>query len=234
MTRALLDRGYAVIAPAMAAQGPGGSWGHLWETNLWDSAWAVRDDPPALSAWNKSSTDHPFLISLLEATRKGSLGPIDMGRLHAAGFSSGGYMASRLAFQYPGTFASIALVSASYFYCPTSESGECDKPLAGLLGAHVSAQCHAPALILHCEGDELVPRNSSEAYAATLADSGVQTDRPEISEKCGHEWPGVSARLIVDWFDGHTIPPAGGPGCAAAEPRTGGAPIAIRADARIG
>ena len=42
---------------------------------------------------------------------------IDTGSIHATGFSSGGFMTSRMAFSYSGLFKSLSVVGGGYYSC---------------------------------------------------------------------------------------------------------------------
>jgi poly(3-hydroxybutyrate) depolymerase len=94
MQAALLDHGFAVIAPAAD--------GAAWATNFPNY---------------EGSTDHVFIPALLDALEAGEFGTLDMQRLYATGISSGGYMSSRMAVTYPGRFAALAIQSGSYATC---------------------------------------------------------------------------------------------------------------------
>lgn len=94
MQAALLDHGFAVMAPAAD--------GVAWATNF-----------PGYEA----STDATFIPALLDAIEIGRFGPVDVDRLYATGMSSGGYMTSRMAVSYPGRFRALAIQSGSYATC---------------------------------------------------------------------------------------------------------------------
>jgi poly(3-hydroxyoctanoate) depolymerase len=87
--KALLDAGYAVLAPESHLEGF-----TFWDTNnvltpIWDIA-----------------PDKFFTDTILSELGRGRFG-----------MSSGGYMASRMAVSYPGVFEAIAVQSASYMTC---------------------------------------------------------------------------------------------------------------------
>ncbi|HET9992660.1 MAG TPA: PHB depolymerase family esterase, partial [Kofleriaceae bacterium] len=99
--KALLDGGYAVIAPNAAMMGT-----TFWETNV----------PPYSTSWS-GSPDDVLVTHMLAAITAGTFGPIDPSRLYAMGISSGGFMTSRMAVSYPGVFRALADHSGSYATC---------------------------------------------------------------------------------------------------------------------
>ena len=76
----LLDHGFTVIAPSAAG-------GLAWQTNA--------------GAPYETTTDHVFIVALLDAIKAGQFGPSDSTHFYATGISSGGYMTSRMAVSYP-------------------------------------------------------------------------------------------------------------------------------------
>ena len=65
--------------------------------------------------------------------------------VHAVGFSSGGYMTSRMAYNYEGRFRSLSIASASYYYC----GGEyCPASIAASLKKIYKT--HPPTLFMQC------------------------------------------------------------------------------------
>lgn len=172
--KALLDRGYAVIAPN--AQSDGNSY---WQTNI----------PPYATSW-AGCADDVFVKALLAAMDAGTLGAIDTTKLHAMGISSGGFMTSRMAVSYPGTFRSLAISAASYATCgPT-----CSVPA---LPAD-----HPPTLFLHGDSDSTVPISTMYPYRDRLVTDGKIVDAV-IGVNQGHEWLPEGKTAITAWFDAH-------------------------------
>src|SRR5262249_10972497 len=99
--KALLDDGYAVVAPDASTNGS-----LFWETNI----------PPFSLAWS-GCPDDVLMNNLFSALAGGSPGPIDAARLYAMGISSGGFMTSRMAVSYPGRFRALCDHSGSYATC---------------------------------------------------------------------------------------------------------------------
>jgi poly(3-hydroxybutyrate) depolymerase len=170
--KALLDRGYAVIAPD--ARG-----GEFWQTNI----------PPCASSWT-GCDDDVFVHQLLAAIGDGTFGPLDTTYLYAMGISSGGFMTSRMAVSYGGTFRALAIASASYATC----SATCSVPAL--------PSDHPPTLFLHGDLDTVVPVWTMTPYRDALVADGIEAQA--IIAKTGvHEWLSQGKTAIPDWFDAH-------------------------------
>ncbi len=172
--KALLDRGYAVIAPDA-----GGGGHEFWQTNV----------PPYSSNWS-GCDDDVFIHQLLAAIGDGTLGPLDSTHLDAMGISSGGFMTSRMAVSYGGMFRALAIASASYATC----SATCSVPA---LPAD-----HPPTLFLHGDLDTVVPVFTMKPYRDALLADGIEA-QSIIATTAGHEWLSQGKTAIPDWFDAH-------------------------------
>lgn len=169
---ALLDRGYAVIAPN--AQGNGSQY---WQTNI----------PPYATNWS-GCADDLLVQHLLAAMSAGMFGPLDDARRYATGISSGGFMTSRMAVSYAGTFRALAIASASYATCgPT-----CSVP-------SLPAD-HPPTLFLHGGADQIVPVSTMTPYRDDLLADG-RVAQSIIDANAGHEWLAQAVAAVPDWFD---------------------------------
>jgi dienelactone hydrolase len=173
--KALLDRGFAVIAPDAIAGGT-----IAWQTNI----------PPWSIAWTTSS-DHALMLKLFDAIAAGDFGPLDSSRLYAMGISSGGYMSSRMAVSYPGKFRALVIHSASYATC----SNTCSLP------ATLPAD-HPPTLFVHGQVDMVAPIATMLPYRAQLASMGIAVSS-DISPDAGHEWLESAAASVPAWFEQH-------------------------------
>jgi pimeloyl-ACP methyl ester carboxylesterase len=175
VTARLLDEGFAVITPVARGLGLG-----CWDTNL----------PPLSRAWEQSP-DHALMVELFRAIEAGELGPLDADRLYAGGISSGGYMSSRVALEYPDHVRAVAVHSGSYATC------------AGLL-CRVPEELpldHPPTLFLHGEADHVVPIETMRPYAQRLQDQGTEVLVVE-DEELGHAWHDEAPERVLDWFLG--------------------------------
>jgi poly(3-hydroxybutyrate) depolymerase len=171
--QAMLDGGYAVVAPNADNNGNG-----YWQTNI----------PPYATNWS-GCADDLYIKAVLAAMEAGGLGaPIDMTKLHAMGISSGGFMTSRMAVSYAGTFRSLAIVAASYATCgPT-----CTVPALPI--------DHPPTLFLHGDNDTTVPASTMYPYRDQLVTNGRTVDTV-IGINRGHEWLPEGKTAIPAWFE---------------------------------
>jgi len=103
ITEHFLNQGYAVVAPYGNKQLKG------WQTN-------VRPYNN-LGNWEESE-DHQLLLEIEKMFQNEKFGfKIDLTRMHAFGFSDGGFMTSRMAFSYPNNFKSLSILSGGYYQC---------------------------------------------------------------------------------------------------------------------
>ena len=172
--QALLDRGYAVIAPNTQNAGT-----LFWQTNV----------PPYASSWT-GCADDVFVKALLAAEADGTFGPLDPARRYAMGISSGGFMTSRMAVSYAGTFRALVVHSGSYATC----SATCSVP-------DLPAD-HPPTLFLHGDADTTVPVSIMTPYRDKLLATG-HIASTVIHAGGGHEWLPEGKVSIPDWFDTH-------------------------------
>ncbi len=165
----LLDNGFMVTAPSAD--------GIAWNTNF-----------PGYEI----SSDSRFIPLLIEEIEKGTFGPADMTRLYATGISSGGYMTSRMAVSYAGTFRALAIESGSYATCSNN---------ACLIPSPLPTD-HPPTLFLHGQNDIAVPIGTAMAYKAQLDSQGIETAMV-IDPMVGHQWLKVAPEEITCWFLTH-------------------------------
>lgn len=169
--KALLDGGYAVIAPN--AQNDGALY---WQTNI----------PPYATNW-AGCADDMVVRDLLAAIDSGTFGHIDDARRYAMGISSGGFMTSRMAVSYAGTFRALAIASASYATCGQT----CTVP-------SLPAD-HPPTLFLHGQTDDIVPVSTMYPYRDALGSKAMSI----VDPSAGHEWLAQAISAVPQWFDAH-------------------------------
>lgn len=174
VVKALLDAGFAVIAPEARLAGSG-----AWETNI----------PPMANNWGGSG-DHAFMLDIFAAIDSGDFGPCDDTRMFAAGISSGGYMTSRMDLAYRSRFRALAIQSASWATCT---GAICDVPTPIDSG-------HLPTLFLHGGKDDIVPVGSMLDYYEALLAAGVETE-VVIDDGGGHEWLDEAPARVLEWFE---------------------------------
>ncbi len=170
----LLDAGYAVITPEAAGDGS-----TYYDTNI----------PPYATFW-ETSPDHQLMLGIFAGIDAGDFGPLDPSSLFATGFSSGGYMTSRMAVSYAGRFRSLAIQSGSYATCA---GAVCVIPT--MLPAD-----HPPTLFLHSEVDVVVPISTMRPYEAQLRTQGITT-RIVTDPTALHGWIAAAPDEVLAWFD---------------------------------
>jgi poly(3-hydroxybutyrate) depolymerase len=175
LVRALLDNGFAVIAPnALTAA-------EAWQTN--DPQYATDYAP---------SNDQLFFDKLFAAMDAGRFGTLAAGRRYAVGISSGGYNTSRMALSFPGRFKALAIQSASWATCV---GARCQLP-------QTLPADHPPTLFVHGLADRVVPWSSMQPYHDRLLYQGVETALHSEADG-GHQWFASSPGKILDWFQRH-------------------------------
>jgi len=176
LVKNLLDAGYAVLAPEALDSGDS-----YWETNI----------APYATSWS-GCADDLLVKAMLADVSAGTFGPLDAAKLYATGISSGGYMTSRMAVSYPGTFRSLAIESGSYATCLSSE---CIVPTL--------AATHPPTLLLHGDLDTVVvPEATVTDYVTALKAAGVPEN--EIDDAAsGHQWIPEAPAAVLAWFMSH-------------------------------
>ena len=122
---------------------------------------------------------------------------IDKTRMHAVGFSSGGFMASRMAFSYPGLFKSLTSLDGGYYNCLVNCPEDYEDSIHLPLIKH-----HPPTQLLHGKYDDIVPYEWSENYNENLkTNSNVETNI--VISNDGHSWIENSENLCLDWIRKH-------------------------------
>lgn len=176
VTRALLDRGFAVISPKTRYGG-----NYYWDTNVvgFSETWGTTDD-------------HHLMLGIFDGIASGKFGPVSATHWFATGISSGGYMTSRMALSYPGKFRALAVVSASWATCA---GALCSIP------SPLPAD-HPPTLFLHGERDDIVPIATMRSYADALTAQSTEI-RVVTDADAGHAWLDVSPVEVPGWFAAH-------------------------------
>jgi poly(3-hydroxyoctanoate) depolymerase len=172
---ALLDAGYAVVAPEAWLDGS-----TAWQTNV----------PPASLFW-EGSTDDAFLIALFAVMNNGDFGALDASRWYAMGISSGGFMTSRMAVSYGGVFRALMVASAGYATC----SALCVLPSS-------MPTDHPPTLFLHGGNDVVVTTPVMRMYRDALSDAGIEVEAI-VNDDEGHAWLPDAVAAVPAWFDAH-------------------------------
>jgi predicted esterase len=175
--QALLDAGYAVIAPPA---------NQVRVFQYWDT-----NTPGVDTSYSYTTLeDYSFLSNLLNAIVGGQFGRIDGTRLFATGMSSGGYNTSRMAVSFQGRFRALAVQSGSYANCL---GAQCTIPPQ-------LPYNHPPTLFLHGGSDTTVPPSTMQAYYDRLQAQGIPV-REVIAPNLTHEYLPAAPTEIVAWFN---------------------------------
>lgn len=167
---------------------------------------AHHADPPASSKWMTDSLDAKIAGAVMDEIGKGRDGifgaDLDTSKVHAVGFSSGGFMTSRMAATYGTKLASVAMHSSGYFWCPTgADDLTCHEPLP-TLEPYFLPDRHPPALLMGCNADQYVDRSVTSQYHARLQRNGVATEMPDADCE-SHGWSPSAVAHITAFFKKH-------------------------------
>lgn len=170
----LLQAGFAVLTPEALVEGS-----TYWQTNV----------PPYATAW-QTSADHQLMLDIFAGIEDGTFGPLNPDQMYAAGFSSGGYMTSRMAVAYTERFEALAINSGSFAWCSSSACVVPDELPSN----------HPPTLFLHGAQDITVPIWTMRDYRDELNQQQIPT-RTVVDETAGHRWLEATPNAVVEWFD---------------------------------
>jgi dienelactone hydrolase len=180
--QSLTDAGYVVIAPTANRIVPFyiGSPVIAWEANILP-----------YSNHFKRGRDYQLTQYLLKNLEDFSDLPIDRNNIFLSGFSSGGYMSSRLAqdASIASQIRGIVVHSASYGECLASQ---CYVPAS--LPAH-----HPPTLLVANRDDSIVPFYTVEMYGARLRDNNIPLESV-FADEGDHAWKQNHGAQVVDWL----------------------------------
>jgi predicted esterase len=168
----LLDNGYAVLTPET----------HLSGLTFWDT------NNPLVPNFDESN-DHKLMLRIFQQLEENVYGNINTNKLFAGGISSGGYMTSRMALQYPGKFKALAIAAGSY--------ANCAGPICPV--GYIPSD-HPPTLFLHGSADPVVPLFTMETYYDKLRQNGIPV-RKIIEPLSFHRWIDASPNAVLNWFN---------------------------------
>lgn len=157
---------------------------------------------PAVTAWEanvapyaqhfEQSRDFALVRQLFDELEGISNLPIDSSNIFVAGFSSGGYMASRLSQEptWRGRIRGLIIHSASYGTCV---SLQCSVPAQ-------LPDWHPPTLLISNKNDDIVPRRTVDLYLQQLLKNNIPVNTI-YSNDGGHEWLAQHPELIMKWTE---------------------------------
>jgi poly(3-hydroxyoctanoate) depolymerase len=156
---------------------------------------------PAVSAWEanispysrnfENSRDFQLTAHLLDSLPDIIGSAADTNRIFLAGFSSGGYMASRLALEpsIASRIRGLVVHSASYGHCV---GNQCSIPSE-------LPEWHPETLLIANKDDSVVPFYTVEMYEKRLKKNNIATETL-FSEEGEHAWNDHHPDLIFDWM----------------------------------
>eukprot|EP00754_Rhynchopus_humris_P041558 Rhum_TRINITY_DN25112_c0_g1::Rhum_TRINITY_DN25112_c0_g1_i1::g.181272::m.181272 len=180
---ALLEAGFAVFAPDSNMFRDGG----YWETNI--DPYASAD----LAVWAQAD-DNRFLTALFAEMEAGYFGKVNVKKMHGIGFSSGGFMTSRMGFNYASKFLSLTVVSGGPAWC---DGWWCPEDVFDSAQPQAALPSHPPTLFLHGTEDKMCYPKYSLDYEERLKKVNVVTKY--VTEKCGHTWLAATPKEHLDW-----------------------------------
>ena len=122
---------------------------------------------------------------------------IDLDHVFCAGFSSGGFMASRLAKEFPDRFSGVLIHSGtdadSITFTKRGPEFDCNSPLN-------YSKNHPPTLVVHGEKDQLVPYECGLHLFEELQRHNITSSLLTDVEK-GHVWLSMQSENMLQWFE---------------------------------
>lgn len=177
-TKKALDQGFFIIAPS--------------------SGRPIQFGPHAWSSFiqNVSESEDLQLFQSLFSWIQNRSEFLDLKHVFCAGFSSGGFMSSRLAKVYPELLAGIAVHSGtdadSITFTNLGPKFDCESP-------REYPTDHPPALIIHGEKDRVVPFVCGLHYYHELQRNDINCLLLTDKQK-GHIWLSSFSDEIINWF----------------------------------
>ncbi len=177
-TKAALEKGFFIVAPA--SQRP------------------VMPGPRAWDVFTKNLTDAEDLqffidiLSWLETIKT----PINRNAVYCAGFSSGAFMASRIALAYGNRIAGIIVHSGANADAITlTDRG----PVFNYTVPYEFPEHHSPTLLIHGGADHFVPSECGLHYYDELVRNGFDATL-FLDPTGGHIWLSKFNEDILNWL----------------------------------
>ncbi len=174
-TRQAINKGHAIISP--------------------ESLYPFCENIPQWD-FQENSSDIGFLEDLFNWI--GLRDDLDSDRIYVAGISVGGFMASRLAHNYPHKIKAIAIHSAGNADNVEQIQDVCyfnyDYNLS-----YISPD-HPRTLLIHGTNDTIIPYNLSLVYYDSLKSSGVESSLL-LEPGADHFWYDKYNQDILGWFN---------------------------------
>jgi predicted esterase len=121
----------------------------------------------------------------------------DLDHVFCAGFSSGGFMTSRLAKIFPTYFSGLIIHSGtdadSISFTDRGPEFDCDSP-------QLYSATHPPTLVVHGEKDQLVPYKCGLHLYDELRRNNITASLLTDAEK-GHIWLSSRSNEMIEWLE---------------------------------
>ena len=160
----------------------------------------IRPGPHAWSSFIENvneSLDLQLFISLFDWLENEDTFHLDLNHVFCAGFSSGGFMTSRLAKTFPHQFSGVLIHSGTDADSITfSELG----PEFDCNSSQSYPSNHPPTLVVHGEKDQLVPYDCGLHFYEELQRNNITTSLLTDEER-GHIWLSSRSNEMIDWFE---------------------------------
>lgn len=170
-----LERGYVIIAPDSSDPLCEG-------VKQWD--------------YTENSSDLPFFKQIFEWIELRE--DLDSKEVYVVGISMGGFMASRLAHEYPDKIGALAILSAGNAKHMYPKEDVCF--FAYNFSKNSVKSSHPRTLLIHGKNDSIVPYQASLLYRSALENVGVEVKL--LSEPYGnHHWYSKYNDDILKWFN---------------------------------
>jgi len=173
-TRKCLDDGYFVIAPS--------------------SLKPVRPGPRAWDIFSNDTKDVIFMEKMLEWVSSNE--DLDIDNIYCAGFSSGGFMCSRVGHIFGNQIKAIAVNSGANADCIYLTNG---PPEFDLNRTYDIKSDFPPTIIIHGEQDGFVPVEAANLFYDDLQRCGIFSEK-HINPDIGHIWLTDYENLIFEFF----------------------------------
>jgi len=181
--RDAIDKGYLVVAP--------------------DSIRPYIIGPRAWDSFTKDvseNKDLQFILDIIDWLNNSNL-PVDVNNVFGAGFSSGGFMCSRIGYCLGSNFNALAVHSGV----------NAESVKITLLGPVFDCESdlnlpsnHPPTVIIHGEKDPIVPMNCAIHFYNELLRHEIPAEIL-IDSDGEHIWLSDFNDEILDWFDGFYV-----------------------------
>jgi len=175
-TKKALENGYYVIAPS--------------------SLKPVRPGPRAWDVFSNDSNDVYFMQNMLDWIKSND-DFLDSNNIYCVGFSSGGFMCSRVGHIFGNTIKAIAVHSGANADSVYLTDG---PPEFDLDRTYNFSSDFPPTIIIHGEKDGFVPVEAANLLYSDLQRCGITSEK-HIDQENGHIWLPEFEDLIFDFFN---------------------------------